>query len=166
MSTFCTRLEKQSVMFPDRYSPEKYRGDGFELFVEFFLKAHSVDNRVGIGSYEILSNNDTDTGVDGTGVGINGKPATVQVKYRSNNEKFLTANEDHLMNFGYASQNKYNVSIDDINNMLIITTAKGLHSFTNGEMFLGKVRCIGYNQLREMIDNNLLFWDTFRSICK
>lgn len=165
MATFCSRLEKQSIKSPDRYQPEKYCGDGFELFVEFFLKSHCVDNRIGVGSYQILDNDDTDTGVDGVGIGINNKPAAVQVKYRSNNNKLLTANEDHLTNFGYSAQNKYGIDLNDINNMLIITSAKGLHAFTNGEMLLGKVRCIGYDQLREMLDNNLLFWELFRLSC-
>jgi hypothetical protein len=165
VSTFVSRLNKQSNQYPDRYSPEKYRGDGLELFAEALLKLHPVDNRLGIGSYEPLAKDDVDTGVDGTGVGINGKPATVQVKYRSDNRLQLTANEDHLTNFAFASQNKYGVDINDVNNMLVITTAESLNSFTNGEMLLGKVRCVGYKQLRELVDNNVLFWDSFRKLC-
>ena len=38
ISTYCNRLEKQSILFPDRYDPDKYKGDGFELFVEALIK--------------------------------------------------------------------------------------------------------------------------------
>jgi len=34
ISTFCRHLEQQSVLFPDRYDTDKYKGDGLELFVE------------------------------------------------------------------------------------------------------------------------------------
>ena len=56
----------------------------------------------------------------------------------------------------------YNVDPTDDNNMLVITTAKGLHHFTDNEMFLNKVRCVGYEQLRQIVDNNIPFWDAFR----
>jgi len=70
LSTFCTRLEKQSLLYPDRYDPDKYKGDGFELFVEALIKLHPVDNRIGISNYRPGDENN-DTGIDGYGVGIN-----------------------------------------------------------------------------------------------
>lgn len=168
MSTFCSRLEKQAAMHPNRYDPEKYKGDGLELFVEALIKLSPVDNRIGIGEYKIVEGQDV--GVDGSGIGANGKPATVQVKYRGNNDSVLTANNDHLSNFTSASMLHYDVDPKDVNNMLIITTAKGLHFFTDQEMYAGKVRCIGIGGsgnegLRELVDNNLLFWNAFRELC-
>jgi hypothetical protein len=38
ISTFMNKLEKQSLLNPIRYDPSKYKGDGFEFFVEIFLK--------------------------------------------------------------------------------------------------------------------------------
>lgn len=162
MSTYCSRLETQSTMFPDRYDPDKYKGDGFELFVEALIKLSPVDNRIAIGNYTPVVNDDT--GVDGFGIGIDGKPATVQIKYRSDNTALLTANQDHLSNFVTTSLLKYDVDPKSKTNMLIITTAEGLHYFTENEMFLNQVRCLGYKHLRELVDNNILFWDTFRKL--
>lgn len=164
LSTFCSRLEKQSTLFPDRYDPDKYKGDGFELFVEALIKLSPIDNRIGIGNYEPIQMGDT--GVDGKGIGINGKKATVQVKYRSNHNQVLTANGDHLSNFVMSSAFHEKIDVDDKNNMLIVTTAKGLHHFTETEMFINKVRCIGYEELRSLVDNNSLFWDCFRKLCE
>lgn len=163
LSTFCNRLEKQSILYPDRYDPENYKGDGLELFAEALIKLSPIDTRIGIAHYTVVEG--VDTGVDGFGIGTNGRPATVQVKFRSNSEKMLTANEDHLSNFISASQNRYGVAIEDVNNMLIITTAKNLHPFTRDEMLYNKVRCLGYEQLRELVDNNLQFWNVFRQLC-
>ena len=59
---------------------------------------------------------------------------------------------------------KHKVNSDSKTNMLIITTADGLHHFTDNEMFLNQVRCIGYKQLRELLDNNKLFWNNFRKL--
>jgi hypothetical protein len=161
ISTFCNKLEKQSVLYPNRYSPEKYKGDGLEFLVEALLKLSPIDNRIGIGNYEPVLENDT--GVDGIGIGIDGNPATVQVKYRKSNY-ILTSNGDHLSNFVVASQNRYGVSVESNKNMLIITTGKGLHHYTEEDMFLNKVRCIGYEDLRDLLDNNFLFWENFRKI--
>jgi hypothetical protein len=47
------------------------------------------------------------------------------------------------------------VDKDTKTNMLIITTAEGLHHFTHNEMFLEKVRCVGHKQLRDLVDNNI-----------
>ena len=163
MTTYCSRLEKQSELFPDRYDPNKYKGDGFELFVEALIKLSSVDNRIGICEYKVGDEN-SDTGVDGYGIGINGRVATVQVKYRSNNQQQLTANTDHLSNFVMTSLMKYKVDIETKTNMLIVTTAEGLHHYTDNEMFSKQVRCLGYKQLRELVDNNLNFWNQFRQL--
>jgi hypothetical protein len=163
VSTYIKRLAEQSLLHPDRYDPDKYKGDGLELFVEALLKLSPVDCRLGITNYQIEEG--VDTGVDGHGIGIDGKVATVQVKYRSNTEKVLTANEDHLSNFTSASVLRYGVDPSLNTNMLIITTAEGLHYFTNDEMFQKKVRCIGNKELRELVDNNTLFWNAFRELC-
>lgn len=48
IKTFCTRLEQQSLLDVDGYSPETYVGDGLELLTEAILNPHSVDNRIGI----------------------------------------------------------------------------------------------------------------------
>lgn len=162
LSTFCNRLEKQSLLYPNRYDPDKYKGDGFELLIEALIKLSPIDNRIGIGNYEPIQTDDT--GVDGIGIGIDNEIATVQIKYRSNSQQLLTANNDHLSNFVMTSLMKYKVNSDTKTNMLIITTADGLHHFTNNEMFLNQVRCIGYKQLRELLDNNLLFWNNFKKL--
>lgn len=163
VSTFCTRLERQSDLYPDRYEPNLYKGDGFELFTEALIKLSPTDNRIGIGNYSVITGQDV--GVDGIGVGANGNPATVQVKYRGFGKTLLTANNDHLSNFVMASLLHYKVLPTDQHNMLIVTTAEGLHFFTDKEMFKGQVRCLGREQLRLMVDNNLLFWDAFRNLC-
>ena len=135
-----------------------------ELFAEALIKLSPVDNRIAIGNYQPIL--EGDTGVDGVGIGIDGKPATVQVKYRSNHQQLLTANEAHLTNFTSASFMKYEVDPKSKTNMLIITTAAGLHYYTEEEMFLNKVRCLGYEDLRDFLDNNLLFWNSFRNLIK
>lgn len=163
LSAYCSRLEKQSLLFPNRYDPNKYKGDGFELFCEALIKFSPIDNRIGITNYRVVEGQDI--GVDGFGIGMNGFPITVQCKYRTINDSLLTANQDHLSNFTSASVLHYEVRKEDTKNMLILTTAKGLHHFTDAEMFKNKVRCLGFKQLRSLVDKNNLFWDLFRESC-
>lgn len=163
MSTFCTNLEKQAKSDPDRFPINDYLGDGFECFGEALIKLSPVDNRIGITDYS--PNRKIDKGVDGSGTGFNGRPATVQFKYKSKGPSVaLSSNEDHLTNFLAQSIMEYDVSKEDNTNMLIITTAPGLHFFTEQEMLYGKVRCLGLEQLKQLVDNNQAFWDAFRKL--
>jgi hypothetical protein len=168
LSTFMSRLVKQSELYPDRQDPFKYRGDGFELFAEALIKLSPIDNKI-IGVYD-YENAETDApGVDGFGKSTQtGKPATVQCKFVSNTEKLLTANDgkSNLANFVTSSLLFFDVDVNDVNSMLVITTAKGLHHYTDANMFDKKVRCIGYDTLSSLVNGNFAFWDSFRKLIK
>jgi hypothetical protein len=159
LSTFCSRLEKQADFAPDRYDPNTYKGDGFEMFVEALLKLFPV---MWVGQYQPISKGVQDYGVDGFGIAMNGLPATVQCKFRSDSRQLLV--ERDLAQFAFQSQNRYDVPITSTTSMWVITTAKDLHYFTKDEMFMKKVQCIGYDQLRTLVDNNVLFWNEFRRL--
>jgi hypothetical protein len=168
VSTFMGKLEKQSLIDPDRYDSNKYKGDGFEFLVEILLKSHAYDNRLGITSYEPVQSDDN--GVDGVGVNLAGEKCVVQVKYRSNSKTVLTANTDHLSNMISDGMIKHKVVIAEDNTKIprhyVVTTATGLHHYTDNENFKGFVHCIGYEHLRALLDNNLSFWNLCREICK
>jgi hypothetical protein len=175
ISTFMNKLEKQSLTDPVRYDSNKYKGDGFEFLVEIFLKSHAYDNRLGITNYEPIQIDDN--GVDGVGLNILGEKCVVQVKYRSNNKTVLTANEDKLGNLITDGMLQHGVFLTPENKEkvisrkmaplhYVITTANGLHHYTDNEFFKGVVHCIGYDQLRAMLDNNISFWNLCREITK
>lgn len=159
-STFMRRLEAQSVLDPNRYDTQKYLGDGFEFFVELMLKLSPTDNRLGVYDYEPTQENDN--GVDGVGVNISLEKSVVQIKYRSDTRTMLTGNRDHLSNLFTDGMLAHNVVSDNDNKKnfrhYVFTTAKSLHFYTDQEMYKGKVKCIGYQDLRNLLDNNLKFW--------
>lgn len=168
ISQFMSKVEKQSLLDPTRYDPNKYKGDAFEFFVEIFLKSHAYDNRLGITNYEPVQSDDN--GVDGVGINLIGEKCVVQVKYRSNEGSFLTSNQDHLSNLISDGMIKHKVVIAEDNmkcpRHYVITTATGLHHYTDNENFKGFVHCIGYDQLRAMLNNNFSFWNLCREIAK
>jgi hypothetical protein len=168
MSKFMRRLEEQSIIDPLRYDPNKYLGDGFEFFVELLLALHPVDNRLGV--YKYSPNQSNDNGVDGVGVNILLEPCVVQVKYRSNTQTSLTATKDSLSNLFSDGMLAHNVVSDQSNpknyRHFVFTTADGLHHYTDQEMFKGRVRCVGYNDLRSVVDGNLAFWNKLREVVK
>lgn len=175
VSTFMSKLEKQSLIDPDRYDSNKYKGDGFEFLVEILLKSHSYDNRLGITSYEPVQSDDN--GVDGVGVNLSGQKCVVQVKYRSDNRSFLIGTNDHLANMISDGMFQHGVSADtkvleSIKNKevaplhYVITTASGLHHYTDSEFFKGYVYCIGFEQIKSLLDNNMSFWNLCREIAK
>ena len=168
MSTFMRKLEKQADIDPVRYERDKYVGDGFEFFIELFLALHPNDNRIGISNYVPVQENDN--GVDGIGVNIHGNKCAVQIKYRSNPKYLLTSNADHLGNFMTYAMTEHNIISDNINlknyRHFIFTTAQGLHYHTDQELFKSRVKCIGYIDLRGMVDSNIPFWTNALEIVK
>jgi hypothetical protein len=192
ISTFMNKLEKQSILDTARYDSKKYLGDGFEFLVEILLKTHSYDNRFGITNYTPIQSDDT--GVDGLGLNLAGEKSVIQIKYKSNTTTHLTANTDHLSNMFSAAQTKYGISsinseIETLKNNIsligekkvekrinelekskkvkrhyVITTASGLHNYTDSEMYKNEVICIGFEDLRSLLDDNISFWNLCREI--
>lgn len=166
VSTFINKLKKQSEIAPDRYDSDAYKGDGFEFLVEILLKSHAYDNRLGITSYVPVE--EDDNGVDGIGINLSGDKCVVQVKFRTDTQSVLSANKDHLSNMISDGMIKHKVVIPEDNKKVprhyVITTANGLHHYTDNENFKGFVHCIGYEQLRVLLDNNLSFWNLCREI--
>jgi hypothetical protein len=193
LSTFMNKLERQSLLHPDRYAPNNYLGDGWEFLMEIFIKSRETDERIGISNYSPVKSND-DTGVDGTGINMSGDKCVIQHKYKANTTTLLTANTDHLSNMFSAAQTKYGVSTilsekenieklyeeeliskikynrkiksleKSVKRHYVFTTAESLHYFTDSEMFSGQVVCYGYKELRVMLDNNISFWNLCRKL--
>lgn len=165
ISTFCTNLEKQANLRPDSYSYESYVGDGFEFLIEILIKSSPCDNRIGITNYHPVKNN-VDNGVDGYGINLLNKKCSIQVKYRNNKNSLLTSSKDGLDSF--MTESMYNEVFPEnnekIKNHYIFTTAEGLHHYTNDVKFRKSIKCIGYQQLRELLDNNINFWNFCRDV--
>jgi hypothetical protein len=178
-NTFCSRIEKQANRLygapPGEESDEekaartqklnKYKGDALELFVEAMIRLFPCDKRLAlIENYQV--NTEQDVGVDGHGTsGSNGKPITVQVKYRQH-DYVLAANQDHLTNFTSASMMHYGVDqTPDPNtgkcNMVIISSAESLNFFTDSKMFGHMVHAVCRDTIRALVDNNPTFWKFF-----
>lgn len=179
-NTFTSRLEKQAKRYAegaddgwirpvDKELLNKYKGDGFELFGECFIRVFGSDRKVGIdpASYKVVEEGE-DRGVDGFGVGLNGKTHTVQFKYRQANY-VLSVNDDHLANFAtnsYSHPDNGGFGVDPIPdkngkcNMTIIHSGKG--SGLNVKSILSGVREILRKDIRRKVDNNIIFWNTFR----
>lgn len=169
-NTFAKRLEKQAARYASQFNNDPdsrayqdaqnvYKGAGFELFCEMLIRSFPYDKRIGISDFKCVDG-DEDTGVDGYGIGCNGKPATMQAKYRQD-DHVLTANCDNIDRIVTASQNKYGVGIDEHENMLVITSGKEVNWFTNDKMMYKKVRSINRRNIRTLIDNHVVFWQDF-----
>ena len=133
----------------------KMKGDLFEIFVECYLKILGAHTSIGVANYKPVYSVD-DNGVDGTGLGIDGKPLTVQIKFRSDATDELLA--DDLKQFGFQSIVNYDVDKNTKTNMLLITSAKGMHYHTEHDVFLDKIRTINIKQLEYDTKNNFPFW--------
>lgn len=156
-------LKNEAEMYVDQMKYEgdqrqsefnKYKGDGLELLVEYLIKAGWLQPKYGINKdgYKPVDVED-DCGVDGVGISdANLRPLTVQVKYKSNPMEELTANKDHLTNFGFSSIVAYGVDKDDNENMVIITTGKGVNWKTALKMLHNRMRCINREDLQKIID--------------
>jgi len=174
-NTFASRLEKQAKTYASQFNPDPeskefknnenvYKGAGFEMFCEWLIRSFPYDKRIGITEFKCVDGEE-DTGVDGYGIGWNGKPATMQAKYRQA-DHVLTSNGDNIDRIVTASQNKYGVAVDEHENMLVITCGKEVNWFTNDKMMYGKVRTINRKKIRNLVDGHLLFWRDFLATWK
>ena len=140
---------------------DKVKGDLFEIFSECFFKVLSADNRIGVYNYQPAPPID-DYGVDGIAIGMDEKPLTIQVKFRSDATTELT--QEHIKQFAFQSIVTYNVDKDTTTNMIVFTNAKGLHWVTESRVFSGRVRAIGYDQISQLVDNNTVFWKNIKDL--
>ena len=137
-------------------------GELFEIYCELFFKILGCYRKIGVYNYK--PEQEDDCGVDASGIGMNDKPLTIQCKFRRNNEKELT--EGDLHQFWGQSLVRFNVEKDDRNNLVVFTSAKGLHFFTDGKVFLNRVRTVGYDDIRKNVDNNNPFWNELNDYIK
>ncbi len=172
IESFCARIKKQAVIHWSKFGIDEdrgsanYKGDVLELFTEFMIKTDGADHRIGIFDYRLVTDDDEeDKGVDGHGIGSNGNPATVQVKYRRG-DYVLTANNDHLSNFLTSSWIDYAVPTDDDQNMLIVTTGMKVDEQSREKMLKNKVRVLNRDALRAMYDNRQEWWERFYDAVK
>lgn len=159
-----------------RDASNKFKGDVFEVFSELMIRLSPLDDRIGIHDYQIITVGDT--GVDGHGVGRDGLPVTVQIKYRQWS-KSLDVVESHLHNFSLTSRNKFGVDTNRSGSMLLITCGKEVHWDTMARFTAMRCisrdasnRCLRGSQphtidslfsLKTIVDGVELFWGTFRN---
>lgn len=170
MKAVCNQSEKPENAL--RWDPNKYVGDGFEVFVETLIKLMGLHPDIGIADYIPQPGNDN--GVDGVGKGIlDLRTVTVQAKYRPREDALLSAGKDRLDSFFTESVGKnFRIKLDwdeqdkliGQKPMLVVTTAAGLNDYTRDEKFHGVVRCIGSKWLNDNINGNTAFWKQFHDL--
>lgn len=139
----------------------KIKGDLFEIFAEIFFKLTSSDDRVGVTDYTSVRGSD-DYGVDGYGIGQNGKPCTIQVKFRSNPTKKLTIKD--LKNFQGLSYCKYNVDPTDDNNLIVFSNSDDVHWSTETRVMESRIKNLCRNQVSRLVNNNTSFWKNLSKV--
>ena len=138
-------------------------GDGFEVFIEGFIKLTENDNRFGISNYLPVESKD-DYGVDGYGYNILGNKSAIQIKYRKNHNYFLTAKNDGLDSMITEALHEGVVFGDGKDyRHFIFTSAKGLNNKTDDNKFRGRVKCYGIHDIKTIVDKSKNFWNNFRN---
>lgn len=157
LSKLTSKIKKVSKTFEslDYKDADKLKGDLFEIFTECFFKILSADNRIGVYNYQPAPPID-DYGVDGFGIGMDNKPLTVQIKFRSDPTTELT--QEDIKQFGFQSIVNYGVDKDTTTNMIVFTNSRGLHWVTESNVFSGRIRPIGADIISQLVDNNTVFW--------
>ena len=162
LSTFMTRVRNKALKECPRQEDQwKFYGDAFEAFTEALYKLMGSHPDLQMADYEPIDIGD-DYGVDGIGRGWDGTVHTVQCKARSNSDKLLTPNSDKLANFVAHSDSRYGLAGMKVKHLTLVTNAKGMH-YVGDDMFQGRVEVVGNEQLRDLVDNNFLFWEQFHA---
>lgn len=165
-----SKMEAQSLFDENKYPRLNYVGDAFEFFVELMFEVLGPIREWG-GIHEYEPQQENDNGVDATCKNWDGELSVVQIKYKRDSGRLLSSNQDHLGNLLVQSQLQYRITPHDPNKKettkyFVITTGKSLHHYTDNEFFLNHVKCIGWDDLCNMLDKNKGFWEKAREIVK
>jgi hypothetical protein len=139
----------------------RYKGDIFEIFIECFLNILGSTPSVGVFHYK-PEKKENDLGVDGYGYGSDNKKLTVQIKYRSDAKKRL--DQSDIKQFAFHSYVTYGVDIKSNSNMLLITSCAGMYPMTKTRTFCSKIREINLEQIKNLIDDNHVFWNNLSKL--
>lgn len=148
---------KASSKIKDIEEAKLIKGNLFEIFVEFLVKKLGSGNSIGIVGYR-PAQAIKDYGVDGEGIGLDGLPAAVQIKFRSNPNEEITFEE--VAKFGWQAEHDYGV--ESLKNMWFVSTALRVNQHAE-VMYRSKGgRFCGLNQLKNIIGpTNVPFWKEF-----
>jgi len=142
----------------DQQESNLIKGNIFEIFVEFLIKKLGSGNNIGIVDYQ-PAQTIKDYGVDGVGIGLNGKPSTVQIKFRSNSNDDITYEE--VSKFFMQSVTDYGVQ--NLPNMWFISTAHRVNQHAEVMYKSHGGRFCGLNNLKNIIGpTNIPFWEEFK----
>lgn len=157
LTKLTSKIKKASRSFQELTykDADKVKGDLFEIFAECFFKILSADNRIGVYNYQPVPVT-SDYGVDGFGIGMDEKPLTIQIKFRSDPTTELT--QEDIKQFGFQSIVNYDVDKNTTTNMLVFTNSRGLHWVTESNVFSGRIKPIGSDIITQLIDGNTIFW--------
>ena len=153
LSTFLTRLDKQSQQNPAMWEPRKYKGDGFEALVETIIKLNPTNTRINITNY--VPSPVDEMGIDGSGETFDGKPHEIQAKMSMDPNKLITEQHENIAMFPAISATKH---MGKKIQMTLFTTAKDLHHVL--ENFNNSVRVLGRKDIEKLV-NNPTFWRHF-----
>jgi hypothetical protein len=133
----------------------RLKGDIFEIFVEALLKLAGSHPSLGVYNYvPVVKANDW--GVDGSGIGLDGSPLTVQVKYRSDPKVELL--ERDIKQFPLQSFKAYDVDLNTSTNLLLIASCEGLSPITASEVFFSQITVINRQKIAKIVNKNFGFW--------
>jgi len=165
-----SKMEAQSTLDESKYPRLNYVGDAFEFFVELMFEIIGPTKELG-GIHDYKPQQGNDNGVDAICKNWDGAESVIQIKYKQDSRRLLTANSDHLGNMVKEATLKYRIQPHDKNNKettkyFVITTGKSLHHYTDDEFFLNNVKCIGWSQLCNILDGNKGFWKKAEEIVR
>jgi len=145
----------KSKQFDNEEDQNKFKGDMFEVCVEFFIK--HFEPILGIKNYS--PNMEEDYGTDGLGGAANNEnePIAVQSKFKS--DPTYQFNLHDLSSFLSNAAWKYGVH--NPNNLVFISTTYDLY-YTIEKNVGGKIRHINLNQIEKLVNNtNTNFFGDF-----
>jgi hypothetical protein len=135
-----------------------FLGEAFETLIECLILCNPT---TWVSNY--TPNFDFDKGVDGFGIGMNGRPATIQIKFRS--DPTVSISQEVLYSFVLYSlcnmdDMSRRVDIEDMRNMFVFTNCKSI-DYRLASHCGDRVAAVTGKNIKYFIDHNNLFWKEF-----
>lgn len=139
----------------------KILGDGFELFAECLVNCFGIHRHVGLSNYEPIDP-DKDHGIDAVANNILGESSAVQVKFCADATFEFSPTNSNLPSFineaVFILKDIDWTIVPNVKRLFLITSGQGI-DWVGQNKWGGRIHVIGIKGIRQLVDNNTLFWN-------
>ena len=170
---FAVELIAEDPMAYDQYADmskniNRITGDAFEVFTEILCSVFGHHPDIGLTRYDPVALG-YDNGIDAYAYNLSNKLSAVQCKFSSDKHRIYDGKKgvDSFVAESSNHREGYPAIVNEHGRhktLFFITSGAGVHRYTRETKFDNRIHSIGQKLIKPLVDKNLAFWTTTRSL--